>query len=295
MYSIRFDFPFAVGVEGAGTVVAVGPGVAMPPGTRVCWTAVLGSCATHVIAPARMLAHLPETLSVEAGASLAHAGVTAAGLIRHYPIAEGRSAVVWGAAGAVGRLLVALLADRGASVIGIATGARTAAAHAAGAVHVVDRSTADVVEEVRRHTGGRGAAVVFDPVGAATYETNLRLLAPRGCLVNYGQLSGELPHVDLAQLMEAGSIFVTKYGPRAGLVRPEHVATFISEALALATARPLVSEAAARFPLSRVADAYRALDAGAPGKILVLPHAVRDSVARHRAGVAAPESMTDIP
>jgi NADPH2:quinone reductase len=224
-----------------------------------------------------MLAELPEGLSVEAGASLAHAGVTAAGLIRHCPMAEGQSAVVWGAAGAVGRLLVAFLAARGVSVIGIASGARTNAARAAGAAHVVDRSIADVVEEVRRHTGGRGAAAVFDPVGAATYETSLRLLAPRGYLVNYGQLSGALPAVDLSQLMEAGSIFVTKYGPRAGLVRPEHVGAFISEALALATARPLVSAAAARLPLNRVAEAYRALDSGVSGKVLVLPQGDRDS------------------
>src|SRR5262245_57451289 len=276
-YSIRFEFPFDVGVEGAGTVVAGGPGVAIPPGTRVCWTAVVGSCATYAIAPVQMLAVLPEMLSVEAGASLAHAGVTAAGLIRHCPMAAGQSAVVWGAAGAVGRLLVAFLTAGGVSVIGIASGARTNAARAAGAAHVVDRSIADVVEDVRRHTGGRGAAAVFDPVGAATYETSLRLLAPRGYLVNYGQLSGALPNVDLGQLMEAGSIFVTKYGPRTGLVRPEHVAAFISEALALATTLPLVSDVAARLPLDRVADAYRALDSGVPGKVLVLPHGSHDS------------------
>jgi NADPH2:quinone reductase len=272
-YSIRFAFPFDVGVEGAGTIVAVGPGVAIAPGARVCWTAVVGSCATYVIAPVQMLAAVPEGLSLEAGACVAHAGVTAAGLIRHCPIAEGQSAGVWGAAGAVGRLLVAFLAARGVSVIGIASGARTHAARAAGAAHVVDRSIADVVEDVRRHTGGRGVAAVFDPVGAATYETSLRLLAPRGYLVNYGQLSGALPEVDLGRLMEAGSIFVTKYGPRAGLVRPEQVAAFISEALALATTRPLVSDVAARLPLHRVADAYRALDSGVSGKVLVLPHA----------------------
>jgi NADPH2:quinone reductase len=190
---------------------------------------------------------------------------------------EGQSAVVWGAAGAVGRLLVALLAARGISVIGIASGARTDAARAAGAAHVIDRSIADVVEEVRRHTDGSGVAAVFDPIGAEAYETNLRLLAPRGYLVNYGQLSGALPHVDLGQVMEAGSIFVTKYGPRAGLVRPEHVEGFISEALALATARPLVSDVAARLPLNRVADAYRVLDSGVSGKVLVLPHGDRDS------------------
>jgi NADPH2:quinone reductase len=270
-YSIRFEFPFAVGVEGAGTIVAAGPGVAMSPGTRVCWTAVVGSCATYVIAPVQMLAELPDALSVEAGAALAHAGVTAAGLIRHCPIAEGQSAVVWGAAGAVGRLLVAFLAARGVAAIGIASGARTNAARAAGAAHVVDRSAADVVEEVRRHTGGHGAAAVFDPVGAATYETNLRLLAARGYLVNYGQLAGALPEIDLSRLMEAGSIFVTKYGPRAGLIRPEQLAVYISEALALATTRPLVSDIAARLPLSRVVDAYRALDSGVAGKVLVLP------------------------
>jgi NADPH2:quinone reductase len=270
-YAIRFAFPFDVGVEGAGTVVAAGPGVAIPPGTRVCWTAVVGSCATYVIAPVGMLAALPDGLTCEAGASLAHAGLTAAGLIRHCPLPDGQSAVVWAAAGAVGRLLVAFLAARGISVIGIASGARTEAARAAGAAHVVDRSVADVVEEVRRHTGGRGAAAVFDPVGAATYETSLRLLAPRGCLVNYGQLSGALPHVDLNQLMDLGSIFVTKYGPRAGVIRPDDVGTCISEALALATTRPLVSDIAARLPLDRVADAYRALDSGAPGKVLVLP------------------------
>ncbi len=270
-YSIRFEFPFDVGIEGAGTVVAGGPGVAITPGTRVCWTAVFGSCATYVIAPVQMLAELPEGLSFEEGASLAHAGVTAAGLVRHCPVAEGESAVVWGAAGAVGRLLVAMLAARGASVIGIASGARTDAAGAAGAAHVVDRSSADVVDEVRRHTGGRGAAAVFDAIGAATYETNLRLLAPRGTLVNYGQLSGSLPNIDLEDLMAAGSIFVTKYGPRAGVVRAEDVGAFISEALALATTRPLVGEIAARFALDRVADAYRALDSGVAGKVLVFP------------------------
>jgi NADPH2:quinone reductase len=102
-------------------------------------------------------------------------------------------------------------------------------------------------------------------------------MAPRGYLVSYGQLSGALPDVDLGRLMEAGSIFVTKYGHRAGLVRPEHVAAWISEALALATTRPLVSDVAARLPLNRVADAYRALDSGVPGKVLVLPHGDHDS------------------
>src|SRR5262245_51097162 len=220
--SIRFPFPYSVGVEGSGIVVAVGAGVAINPGTRVCWTAVIGSCATFIVAPAHMLAVLADGLTFEAGASLAHAALTAAGLIRHCPLHEG-SAVVWAAAGAVGRVLVALLADRGVSVIGIASGARTGGARGAGADFVVDRSAEDVVQAVLGHTNGRGVQAVFDPVGAATYETNLGLLAPRGCLVNYGQLSGALPTIDLGRLMDAGSVFVTKYGPRARVIAPDEI------------------------------------------------------------------------
>jgi NADPH:quinone reductase len=270
-YPVRFPFPFAVGIEGAGTVVDVGPDVSIVPGTRVCWTAVFGSCATRVAAPAQMLAPLPDATSFEAGASLAHAGVTAAGLVRHCPLAEGSHAVVWGAAGAVGRVLVALLADRGISVIGIASGPRIDAVRHLGAEHVVDRTTDDVVEAVRDYTRGCGAAAVFDPVGAATYETSLQLLAPRGCLVNYGQLSGELPAIDLGRLMDAGSIFVTKYGPRAGLVGVHNLAQFISETLALAATRPLASNIAARFSLDRVVEAYRMLESSPHGKVLVMP------------------------
>jgi len=270
-YPVRFPFPFGVGFEGAGTVVAVGADVSIAPGTRVCWTAVFGSCATLVTAPAHMLATLPDTTSVEAGASLAHAGVTAAGLVRHCPIADGSYAVVWGAAGSVGRVLVALLADRGISVVGIASGSRVEVVRRLGAQHVVDRTSGNVVDAVRDYTRGRGAAAVFDPVGTATYETNLQLLAPRGYLVNYGQLSGGLPAIDLGRLMDTGSIFVTKYGPRAGLVGADSVATLISETLAIATTRPVANDIAARFTLDRVVDAYRMLESSPQGKVLVLP------------------------
>ena len=271
-YSIRIPFPYAVGFEGAGVVAATGPDVDLPLGARVCWTAVSGSCATFIVAPASMLAPLPDEMSFEDGASLAHAGVTAAGLVRHWPLDPGSSAVVWGAAGAVGLLLVAYLAERGVHVIGIASGARTDAVRAAGATHVVDRTSADVHDSVRAATDGRGASAVFDPVGAATYRTSLRLLAPRGCLINYGQLSGALPSIDLLQLMDAGSVFVTKYGPRAGLVGRQQVGAFVSETLALATKKRLAPVVAGRFTLDQVVDAYRQLDSNSHGKVVVIPH-----------------------
>jgi NADPH2:quinone reductase len=164
------------------------------------------------------------------------------------------------------------LADRGIDVIGIASGRdRTDAVRAVGATRAVDRTCEDIAVVVRESTSGRGAAAVFDPIGAATYGTSIGLLAPRGCLVNYGQLSGTLPPVDLAQLMKAGSIFVTKYGPRAGLLGREELAPIISSTLLRARTQPLSAGVAARFPLDAVVDAYRAMDAGAQGKVLVLP------------------------
>jgi NADPH2:quinone reductase len=97
-------------------------------------------------------------------------------------------------------------------------------------------------------------------------------MAPRGCLINYGQLSGVLPAIELTDLMDAGSAFVTKYGPRAGLVGRDQVGSFVSEALTLASKRPLTSGVAALFTLDRVVDAYTRLGSNPDGKVLILPH-----------------------
>jgi NADPH2:quinone reductase len=270
-YTVRLPFPHPVGGEGSGTVAATGPEVTIPLGTRVCWGAVLGSCATFVTAHAFMLAPLPDDLSFEAGASLAVAGLTAGGLARVWPL-TGRSAVVWGAAGAVGRMLVAILAEQGTDVIGIASGQRMEGVLAAGASHVIDRNNGDVRDAVRAYTGGRGVAAVFDPVGAETFGTSLQMLAPRGCLINYGELSGPVPAINLHQLF-SGSVFVTKYNGMHWVEGFHEFAGLISEALALAVRRPpVIGDIAGRFRLDQTADAYRLMESGCPGKVLVLPN-----------------------
>jgi NADPH2:quinone reductase len=243
-----------------------------------------------VVARADLLASVPEDVSLEDAATLAHATVTAEGLARHWPLPSGASAVVWGAAGAVGRILVSRLADRGIQVIGIASGDRTDAVRAVGATRAIDRRCEDIAAAVRESTSGRGAAAVFDPIGAATYDLSIGLLAPRGCLVNYGQLAGALPPVDLAQLMNAGSIFVTKYGParRPSLTRGTGADHLVNLA-ARARTQPLSAGVAARFSLDAVANAYRAMDAGAQGKVLVPPSEPRS---RGRVGVCYEETRT---
>ncbi len=271
-YVVRLPFPYPLGGEGAGVVVEAGAGAAILAGTRVCWGTVLGSCATLVAAPAALLAPIPDGLSFEDAACVAVAGLTAGGLARVWPL-QGRTAVVWGAAGAVGRMLVALLAEQGAGVIGIASGARVADVRAAGAACAIDRSSEDVRDAVRAHTGGRGADAVFDPIGAPTSGISLDLLAARGCLIHYGELSGAPPALDLHQLF-AKSLFVTKYNGSRWVNGAGEFAGLIGKALALAVTRPaVVAPVAGRFPLDRAADAYRMLESGAPGKVLVVPNA----------------------
>jgi len=274
-YVVRVPFPYPVGGEGAGSVLEAGPGVAMRRGTRVCWAAILGSCATRLVAPAAMLVPLPDALSLEDGACLPVAGLTAGGLVRVWPLAEGSIALVWAAAGAVGRMLVALLADRGVRVIGIASGERVKGVRAAGAAYVIDRTVEDVAETVRAHTDGRLCAAVFDPIGAATYQTSLRLLAPRGCLISYGELSGPLSAIDPRDLF-AGSVFVTRFNGTRWLNGLDDLARLVADALALAVKRPaVISGVAVRFPLDRVVEAYRALEASPQGKIIVIPEPPR--------------------
>ncbi|MFC7331343.1 zinc-binding dehydrogenase [Marinactinospora rubrisoli] len=270
-YVVTRPFPHPVGLECAGTVVATGPGTTLTAGTRVCGAGITGACASHVIVPADRLAVVPPGLGLEQAAGLAHAGAAAGALARVWPL-ENRTAVVWGAAGAVGRLLVAILAERGADVVGVATGARGTAVRALGAARVVDRAAEDVAAAVRAHTGGRGADAVFDPIGAATFTTSLGLLAPRGCLITYGELSGPVPDAGLHRLYTAGGVFLTKFNAAAYVSGYADVVGLVTAALHLAARRPeAVSEVAARFPLRRTADGFRTLEAGVSGKVLVLP------------------------
>ena len=112
---------------------------------------------------------------------------------------------------------------------------------------------------------------MFDPVGEPTYRTSLAMLGRRGCLVNYGELSGELPAVDLMDLMDKG-LFVTKFGGGGAIDSLSDFRGLVAGALEVALRHPeAISEVGGRFPLEQVAEAYDALGANQPGKILVVP------------------------
>ena len=267
--------PFGCGLEGAGTVLEVGPGVeGLAPGQRVAWTSVPGSYATEMLAPAANLVALPDGVELETGAAAMLQGMTA-----HYLVhgcretRPGDTALVHAAAGGVGLILIQLLKRAGATVYGTcSTDEKAALARGAGADEVIRYDREDFQARARELTAGRGVDVAYDSVGAATFEGSLASLRPRGLLCLYGQSSGVVPPFDLGRLNGMGSLFVTRpslahyTADRAEL---EERAGAILGAIARGD---LSIRIGARFPLGAAADAHRALEGReTTGKVLLIP------------------------
>lgn len=268
------ELPFVPGQEGAGTVVETGPGVhEVAVGDVVAWANLPGSYAEYAVLSADRLVPVPDGVAPELAAATLLQGMTA-----HYlchdtcPVQAGDTVVVHAAAGGVGMLLTQLVRLRGGTVIGTAsTGAKAEAARAAGAVEVVDHRPGALRAAVRRHSGGLGAAAVFDGIGGPTFDESLAVLRPRGVLVVYGQSGGAVPPFDLQRLNAAGSVYVTRPNlahhiqDRAELLRRG------AAVLRLVREGRLRVRIGQRFALPAAADAHAALEARATiGKTLLV-------------------------
>ncbi len=214
--------PSGIGLEGVGVVRTVGDGVTdRRVGQRVAWADRMGSYAEAIAVPAARTVVVPDGLAPATACALMLQGMTA-----HYvtastfPLSEGQTALVYAAAGGVGRLLVQLAAQRGARVLACtSTDEKAAAARALGAAETIPYREVDVAARVRELTGGIGADVVYDSVGATTWRSSLAAARPRGTVVFYGNASGPIPPMDLQELSRHGSLFTTR--PRLG----DHIAT----------------------------------------------------------------------
>jgi|SRR5829696_2060232 len=203
--------PFVLGLEGAGTVRAVGGEVSeIRVGDVVTWTGVPGSCAEQVVVPADRAVPVPPGVEVTTAAAVMLQGCTAHYLASTtWPVSAGDVAVVHAAAGGVGLLLTQIVRRRGGIVVATTSGGEKAdLARDAGAQHVAGYG--DFPEVVRDVTDGAGAHVVYDGVGKATFDEGLTALRRRGMMVLYGAASGPVPPLDLARLMTGGSLYVTR-------------------------------------------------------------------------------------
>jgi NADPH2:quinone reductase len=267
--------PLTVGLEAAGTVTAVGPGVTdLKPGDRVAYTGVPGSYAEMNVAPADRLVKLPPKLSFKDGAAAMLQGMTAHYLaVSTYPLKKGDVCLVHAAAGGVGLLLCQIARMRGATVIGtVSTEEKAALAREAGAEHAILYTRQDFEAEVKRITGGGGVHVIYDGVGATTFDKGLNCLRPRGMMVLFGQSSGPVPPLDLGILNVKGSLFVTRPSLNAYIATREELVQRAGEVLGWVQDGELKLRIVHQFPLAQAAEAHRALEGRkTTGKILLLP------------------------
>jgi NADPH:quinone reductase len=267
--------PFTPGSEGAGRVVEVGEGVTVVgPGDRVVSASLLGSYAELTRAPAERLVVLPDSVDGRTAAALILQGLTAHYLVTStYPLAPGTWCLIHAAAGGVGLLLCQIARDRGARVIGtVSTSEKAALASAAGADEVVLYTKHDFVTEVRRITGGRGVAVVYDSVGKSTFEGSLDCLSPRGMLVLFGQSSGPVPPFDPQVLNSKGSLFLTRPTLSHYVATREELLARAGNLFTWVEKGSLSVRIDRTYPLADAAEAHRALESRATtGKVLLIP------------------------
>ncbi len=271
----KAETPFTLGMEGGGTVTAVGPGVTeVRVGDRVAYTGVRGAYAEYAAVPAERLVVLPEGVSTRQGAAAMLQGMTAHYLAcTTYPLKPGDTCLVHAAAGGVGLLLTQIARLRGARVIATTgTDDKAKLAREAGADHVIVYTRQDFEAEVRQITGGTGVQVIYDGVGKTTFDKGLNCLAPRGMMVLYGQSSGPVPPVDPQILNSKGSLFLTRPSLFHYVATRAELLQRAGELLGWIRDGRVKLRMDFEYPLREAAEAHRALEARRTvGKILLLP------------------------
>ncbi|HTN09401.1 MAG TPA: quinone oxidoreductase [Acetobacteraceae bacterium] len=260
----KAPLPATIGMEGAGTITALGAGVTdLKVGDRVAYAGgPIGAYATARAIAADRLVRLPEAIDFTTGAAMMLQGMTAQYLLRRtFRVASGQTILVHAAAGGVGLIMCQWAKHLGATVIGVvSTDEKATLARAHGAAHVIV-GTADIPGEVKRITGGAMVPVVYDSIGRDTFTASLDSLAPLGLMVSYGNASGPVPPIEIGLLGAKGSLFLT---------RPSLATYTAKRADLVASAQDLfdvVSQGAVAirvnqsFPLKDAAAAHTALEA----------------------------------
>jgi NADPH:quinone reductase len=267
--------PVIPGVEGVGTVEAVGADVhGVSKGQRVAYVDGAGTYAESVVVAGGRTVAIPARVTFEQAAAVMLQGMTAHYLVFDTcPLQKGDVVLVHAAAGGVGLLLVQTARMRGATVIGtVSTTEKAALAREAGADQVILYTEKDFVAEVKRITGGKGVRAVFDSVGRDTFMKSLDCLSPRGMLVSFGQASGKVESFEPGILSAKGSLYLTR--PTLGnyVADTESLRRRAADVLEWLAAGKLNVRIGAQLPLADAAEAHRQLEGRhTTGKVLRVP------------------------
>ena len=266
--------PRILGVEAAGVVRAVGPGVTgLQEGDLVAYCSIAGSYAEQQEVPASRLIKMPAGLDSKAGAAVMLQGMTAHYLCYStYPVQAGDRVLIHAGAGGVGLLLIQMVKQLGGYVFAtVSTEAKAELAREAGADHVILYTQQDFAEEIKRATDGQGVHVAYDSVGKTTFDQSISCLDRRGHMVLYGAASGPVPPVD-PRILGNGSLYLTRPSLGDYTVTREELESRSGDVLGWVKSGQLKLRVEHTFPLSQAGEAHRQLEGRATtGKVLLIP------------------------
>ncbi|MGW5051681.1 quinone oxidoreductase family protein [Actinokineospora sp. NPDC004072] len=266
--------PFVIGLEGAGTVAAVGEGADARVGDRVAWSGTLGSYASQAVVPVSDTVPVPDGVSDQTAAAMMLQGLTAHYLVTStYAVQRGDTVLVHAAAGGVGLLLTQLATARGARVIGtVSTEEKAELARAAGAAEVIRYDQTDFAPVVRELTDGAGVAAVYDGVGKTTFDASLSVVRRRGVMALFGLASGPVPPVDPQRLNQQGSVFLARPKLADHVATPQELRERAADLFDAILAGELDVRVGATYPLDDARAAHEDLQGRrTTGKVLLLP------------------------
>jgi NADPH:quinone reductase len=267
--------PAVLGMEGAGTVTAIGSDVtAVRVGDRVAYAGgPIGAYATSRAIPADRLLVLPDHIGFQTAAAMMLQGMTAQYLLRRtYKVQKGDTILVHAAAGGVGLIMCQWGRHLGATVIGTVSNEQKAElARANGAAHVIIGQD-NLVAEVKRVTQGAMLPVVYDSVGKDTFMASLDCLAPLGMMVSFGNSSGPVGAVDVGVLGAKGSLFLTRPSLASYTSRRADLERTAQDLFDVVGSGAVTISVNQTFPLSEAAAAHTALESRrTTGSTVLLP------------------------
>ncbi len=270
------EFPAGIGLEAAGVIEAVGSGVYdLAVGDRVAYcTGPLGAYATARVMPTTTLVRLPDGVDDRSAAAMMLKGLTVQYLIRQlYPVQEGQTVLFHAAAGGVGLIACQWLNAMGVRVIGtVGSAEKGALARSYGCHHIINYREENVPERVKALTEGQGVPVVYDGVGADTWEMSLDCLEPTGLMVSFGNASGAVPPVNLGQLAAKGSLFVTRPTLMTYARTPQRIQNMANDLFRRVRSGDISIRIDQTYPLSEAEQAHRDLqDRKTTGSTVFLP------------------------
>lgn len=257
------NFPSGIGLEAAGVIEAVGSGVHdLAVGDRVAYcTGPLGAYATARVMPTATLVRLPDGVDERTAAAMMLKGLTVQYLIRQlYPVQEGQTVLFHAAAGGVGLIACQWLNALGVRVIGtVGSAEKGALARSYGCHHIINYREENVPERVKALTEGQGVPVVYDGVGADTWEMSLDCLEPTGLMVSFGNASGAVPPINLGQLAAKGSLFVTRPTLMTYARTPQRLQNMANDLFRRVRSGDISIRIDQTYPLSEAEQAHRDL------------------------------------